>query len=176
MIGLLGRNGEFNSEWLTAACSEAFRKAPAARLLYLGPDGDLIRQQRRPIPLLDAGMPSPEDTSIRLSAMDFAIMPAVHRSEARPDHPALAACLQHGVPVVATTAQSIPDPLFGALPSNLALVPSDNLGAFIETVEAFCRGVAEDPANRQTDSELTAYYQARLSSQVALEAITKSLR
>lgn len=173
IIGLLGRQAELNVDWFTAACSEAIRIAQAARVLYLGPDGPFIREHRFSIPLLDAGTPSPEETSVRLRAMDFALLPATTRADARPDRLSLLACLQHGVPVIATSPSTGVDPLFEECPPGLVMVSNSNsnLGNFLEAVESFCQNLDGDPALRPADGALAHYYQTRLSTQAALEKI-----
>lgn len=168
IIGVLGRYGELDLDWFNAGCSEASRIAPFARLLYLGPDGALIRRHRFPIPFLDAGLPSPEEISVRLRAMDFAILPATARANARPDRLPLIACLQHGVPVVATSPPRA-ETLLDARSHGLALVPGGQLGTFIEAVEACCHRIArQSPNRRESDPSVEAYYETHLSAQAAL--------
>lgn len=172
LIGLLGRHGEMNLDWFTAGCTEAHRVASSVRLLYIGEDGALIRNHRFPIPFHDAGSPSPEEVSVRLRAMDFAILPSSARADARPDRLALTACLQHGLPVIASAPESGIDPLFKAPPDGFTLVPVNELGGFLVAVETTCHRIARQTlADRSSDDSIAAYYQSHLSAQTALEQL-----
>lgn len=74
-----------------------------ARLLYLGPDGQKVREQARDIPSITDGPLAPDEISRRLAAVDIFLSPYSDGISTR--RGAMMAGLQHGLPMVGTSGE-----------------------------------------------------------------------
>lgn len=98
--------------------------------LYVGPDGDVVRDTLGSFPLWDAGRLSAEDVSLHLSAMDFQLAPFIDGISTRRGS-ALAA-MQHGLPIV-TTDGPLTDPILKTANGDaLFLAPLSAPDQFVE--------------------------------------------
>jgi glycosyltransferase involved in cell wall biosynthesis len=99
-------------------------------LLYVGPDGPLLREALPDVPLVDAGRLSAEDVSRHLSVMNLHLTPFVDGVSTR--RGSFMAGLQHGIPTVATSGDLTDSLLQDADGEAFRLAPTSDAALFAQ--------------------------------------------
>lgn len=100
-------------------------------VLYVGPDGDQLRDELDGLPVRDAGRLPAEDVSLHLQAMDLHLAPFSDGVSTR--RGSFMAGIQHGVPSVSTRGK-LTDPMLidAAADGAFALASTDDPSAFTQ--------------------------------------------
>lgn len=118
-----------------AACTNEERPC---QVLYVGPDGNRVREQlNADLPLLDAGPLPAEDVSRCFAAMDLYLAPFEHGVSTR--RGSFLTGLQHGVPTVSTAGRDTGSLLRNQAGTAFELVPWSDRDAFVSSTVDLAR-------------------------------------
>lgn len=141
------------------------------QVLYVGPDGDTVRDTLGSLPLTDAGRLPADEVSVHLTASDLHLAPFIDGMSAR--RGSVLAALQHGLPVVSTVGP-LTDPFFRAVNgASILLAPVHKPRRFVEHVLA-----AFDSSDRRIQMGRSArrLYETHLSFDVAIRTFLRALK
>lgn len=149
-------------DWIAATIAEAQRRHPARRtlLLYVGAEGEAMRQALGHEDMVDCGALPGDEVGVRLRAMDAAISPFVDGVSTR--RGSVMALLQHGVPVATTQASWTDDVFRNSALNGLLLSSANSMQSFAtETVNWLDRL----PVSHEPNTALTEFYRDHFSWQ-----------
>lgn len=139
--------------------------------LYVGPDGDELREALPDAPLLDAGRLPAEDVSRHLRVMDLHLTPFIDGVSTR--RGSFMAGLQHGVPTLATDGE-LTDPLLRkAHEQAFVLSPTGDPGAFASAAVTLMNN---PDRRRQLGREGQRLYDETFSFDITTPAFLDTLR
>jgi glycosyltransferase involved in cell wall biosynthesis len=101
---------------------------PRTCVLYVGPDGDVVRSAFPGVPVLDAGRLPADDVSIHLTAMDLHLAPFIDGLSTR--RGSAMAGLQHGVPTVSNVGTTTDAAIASAHGRAVLLAPPNDRDQF----------------------------------------------
>ncbi len=102
------------------------------KVLYIGPDGAVVREKLKDVPSITDGPLPPDEVSRRLSAIDVALSPYIDGVSAR--RGAFIAALDHRLPTVATRGFNTDSWILAAEEKSLLMVDADKPEEFCNCV------------------------------------------
>jgi glycosyltransferase involved in cell wall biosynthesis len=123
-------------DWIAATLKEATRRRPERRtaLLYVGPQGNVVRRACTEADLIDLGPLPSENVGACLRAMDAAISPFIDGMSTRLT--SVISVLHHGIPVATTRTSWTDDVFLKEIPPGLLLSSATSADTFAtETVD-----------------------------------------
>lgn len=167
LLGMFGSAHESKMpDWVGSAACAVYKRFPQTSVLYIGQDGQRVREACTGTPYLDMGPMPALEAAAAIRAMDLLLAPFMDGISTR--RTSAISALQHGVPICSTISKWS-DQIFWEWQSpGLGLSDPSNVEGFIRSVLSVAEEAIE---NAELGHNLRELYDARFAWPVISESL-----